>query len=134
MRDVDGLVAFASEDNWRKVGGVSLYEQMLDGKVAGDLAQFIGSSEGQDAGEADIAAHGDRRFRQGAGRAEAVQQEGEIAAGVAFLLQDQGDVGVAGVDAGGRGVSLWRPVVRCHILSQICAVGRTRTPICCLTF
>jgi hypothetical protein len=29
-----------------------------------------------------------------------VQQEGELAAGVAFLLQGQGDVGVAGVDAG----------------------------------
>jgi hypothetical protein len=106
MRDVGGLVALATEGDWRNVGGISVYEQMLGGRVAGDLAQFIGSQEGQNAGEADIATHGDRRFRQGAGRAEAVQQEREIAAGVTFLLQDQGDVGVgvAGVDAGGYGV------------------------------
>jgi hypothetical protein len=116
IRDVGRLVALATEWDWRKVVGVSFYEQMLGGKVAGHLAQFIGSREGQDAGEADIATHGDRRFRQGAGRAEAVRQEGEIAAGVAFLLQDQGDVGVARGRPGGRGVSLWRPGVRCYML------------------
>ena len=95
-----GLVPLAAKRHRGEIRRVGLHQQTLGRNVARDLAQFIGSREGQDPRETDIPAHRDRRLRQGARGTEAMQQKGEIAAVVAFFPQDQGDigVGVAGVD------------------------------------
>ena len=83
-----------------EVGRVGLHQQTVGRNVARYVPEFAGFREGQDAGEADIAAERDAGLGQRAGGAEAVQEEGEVSPGIAFILQDCRDVvvGVAGMD------------------------------------
>ena len=134
--DIGRLVALAAERHRREVRRVGLHQQPIRWKIAGDLPQFSGFREGQDAGEADIAAHRDRRLGQRPRRAEAVQQEAELAAAITFILQDSGDVvrrrrghgwRAAGRPAGRRGYGRGsRPAARRAATGRRSSRGRIR--------
>jgi hypothetical protein len=64
VRNECRFVTLAAEWHRREVRCISLHEQPIRWNVARYLSQFIGFREGQDAGEANMAADRDGRLRE----------------------------------------------------------------------